>query len=73
MNESLLGFFPKVHLGKVALNFALRRPPPCIGTPVVVVLVSFFWWLYVNVALLCIVYCVFYNHDVASPVRQHTN
>ena len=38
--KRLLGFFPKVHLGTVALNFALCRPPPCIGTLVVVVLVS---------------------------------
>ena len=37
----LLGFFTKVHLGTVALNFALCRPPPCLGTLVfVVVLVS---------------------------------
>ena len=35
--KRLLGFFHKVDLGTVALNFALCRPPPCI---VVVVLVS---------------------------------
>ena len=35
--DGLLGFFPKVHLGTVALNCALCRPPPCLGTSSVVV------------------------------------
>ena len=35
--DGLLGFFPKVHLGTVALNFALCRSPPCLGTSSVVV------------------------------------
>ena len=54
--EGLLSFFPKVHLGTVALNFALCRPPPCLGTSSCCSSVNGFYF-----CVLCIivyVYCV---------------